>query len=261
MVNIIKYLSILALSLGWNLAFAQGGEANEPTPEELDAAWTAEDAAREAAMYSDEIIDPRNVDPLGDATSASDLVVQARVASQEYVYDAAGNPQTVTTFKIDTVLKGAHGGNEITVVQDGGPVKDSADNIVIVSDTEFFNVGEDELLFLAVDADNDYATQQVVIRQRFRVYEGQVFTSDGNGVNLITSPDGNGHSLAASRDRHPDRRFTEVQIGDHTLTKNFGGGEANAPDSGNGENAAAGSGAAGYASSVDIGTLSAAIAN
>lgn len=256
----LKFLFIAAIFCITPGLIQAAGEDFEPTPEEQDAAFTAADAARERALFSDEIIDYHNTDPVGRATDTADLVVRGRVKSQFYAYDAAGSPLTHTTIEIHQVLKGEHPNGEITLVQPGGPAKDNNTSVVLVSDVQYFNVGEQELLFLAVEPDSPYAMRRVTVRQRFRILGGQVFTVDGRGVTLRPTPGGKGFGIVLSVDRHPAPRFTQVQIGAHTLTKYFGGRDEGAPDAAAGIPASAGV-TPGYDSSVDVDTFSTTIEN
>lgn len=232
------------------------GEANEPSPEELDAAFTEEDAAREAAAWSDVVIDRSRPDPLTGMTASADLVIRGTVVSQDYVYDEKGRPFTHTTLAISEVLKGSHTAPEVTIVQEGGPAKDNPDNIVIVSDHQYFNEGENELLFLDINS-GEAAPSRVAIEQRFRIFNGQVYDEHGRGVLLEAREEGKGYRLGLSRNRNPAPRFAQIHIGPHTLTKNFDS-EDGAPDSGGGETKPERD-VPGYRSSVNVSDFSAAI--
>ncbi|MDZ7785303.1 MAG: hypothetical protein U5K56_20910 [Halioglobus sp.] len=256
-VNFRHFLVIPAFLLLCNWAGAQPlGEVAEPSPEELDAAFTEEDAAREAAAWSDVVIDRSRPDPLERMTSSADLVFRGAVASQEVVYYENDLPYTHTTLSITEVLKGSHPGSQITLVHEGGPAKDNPENIVMVSDARHFDEGENELLFVDVNP-GESAPRKVSVEHRFRIYNGKVYDEHGHGVLLEPGEEGKGYRLGLSRDRNPAPRFSQIHIGPHTLTKNFGK-EDSAPDSGGGEPQARRV-VPGYQSSVDITTFSAAI--
>lgn len=220
--NYFKMALVVVIGCHWTLALAQaGGEASEPSPEALDAAFTSEDAAREAAAFSDEIIEPGVLDPLQAMAGDSNLVFRGRVKSQSYAYDTDGTPSTHTTIVIDGVIKGDYPDGEITLTQQGGPSQSDPDEVLMVSTAQYFNVGEEELLFLNVDPDNRTALDRAHVDQRFRIYQDKVYSEDGHGVILEPVAGGSGHRLALSRDRHPSKRFNTIRIGSHTLTKNF----------------------------------------
>lgn len=232
------------------------GEANEPSPEELDAAFTEEDAAREAAAWSDVVIDRSRPDPLTAMTASADLVIRGTVVSQDYVYDEKGRPFTHTTLAISEVLKGSHTAPEVTIVQEGGPAKDNPENVVMVSDAHYFNKGEDELLFLETNP-GEGLLRRVLIEQRFRIYNGKVYDENGRGVLLEANDSRESYRLAMSRNRNPAPRFSQIHIGPHTLTKKFGPQDGT-PDSGGGEPQRE-SDMPGYRSSVNVSDFSAAI--
>lgn len=244
------------LFLGNGAGAQPAGEASEPSPEELDAAFTEEDAAREAAAWSDVIINRSRPDPLTAMTASADLVIRGKVVSQEYVYDERGLPFTHTTLKISEVLEGSYSAPEVTIVQEGGPAKDNPENIVMVSDAHYFNEGEDELLFLEINP-GEAPLRRILIEQRFRIYNDQVYDENGRGVLLEANEEGKGYRLGLSRNRNPAPRFSQIHIGPHTLIKNFGE-EDRAPDSGGGQ-AQPQRTVPGYQSSVNVTTFSAAI--
>ncbi|GAB5453516.1 MAG: hypothetical protein Hals2KO_38440 [Halioglobus sp.] len=256
--NPSRVTTCLLLSLACSTASAQSGEALEISPEARDAAWTSADAAREAALFSNTASGTARTSlTLSDGAAATDLVFSGRVTAQSYVYDNAGRPFTHTTVRIDTILKGSYAGPEITLVQEGGPEKDSADNIVLVSDAQYFAVGEEELLFVDLDLANPVATQRVAVRQRFRIYSGKVFGVDGHGVLLQSSARSAGQTISWSNDRHPAARFSQFQIGKHTLTRHFTDSAAQSTAGPGSPQARAA--APGYQSSVDVDTFSASI--
>jgi len=204
-------------------ALAQpSGEALERSPEELDAAFTEDDAAREAALWSDVVIDRGRPDPISAMTNAADRIVVATVASQAYTDNEDGLPVTQTTFQVDRVLKGDSTPTRFTIVQDGGIPSDRPDEIVIVSHAFYFSVDQQELLFLSSDA-GDSGDQAPSIEHRFRVFEDRVYDENGRGILIEEKVEGPGYRMGVSDSRHPAPRFRQIEIGPHTLTKQFGG--------------------------------------
>jgi len=223
-VKYLKTLMVLAFGLQCGLALGQplpGAEATEATPEERDAAFTAEDAAREAAAWSDVIIDRAAPDPLASMSASSDIVIRGTVASQDVVYDGNNIPFTHTTLSISEVLQGSYSADEVTVIQEGGPSKTEPDNVIMVSDTHYFDVGNEELLFLKLDPDNAYETQRVVVRQRFGILNGKVFDENGRGLIYTETQEAPGYRLSWSNNRNPHPRFREFHIGPHLFSKQF----------------------------------------
>lgn len=250
-----KPLVVLTLFLLCNWAAAQpGGESTEPSPEQLDAAFTAEDAAREASAWSNVVIDRSNPDALGKMAAATDLVFRGAVKSQKVVYDSNDLPFTHTTFTILEVLKGAYPAQEITLIYEGGVSRDNPENVVIVSDARYFNVGEEEFLFVELDPENPVPSRRVTVDHRFQIYEGQVYNEDGHGLLLLPDADKQGYRLQWSRDRNPAPRFGKIHIGSHALTKVFSD-EKSYPDSGGEEPALARRSTPGYDSSVNVETF------
>ena len=253
-------IAIIAMGFSWNMAIAQhGGEASEPTPEELDAAFTSEDAAREAVLFSDQIPDRAAADPLGDMISEADLVFRGTVAAQSYVYDSNDGAFTHTTFTIAEVLEGDYASDTITLVQLGGPSK-TDDTVSMFSTSHYFNVGEEELLFLALDPEQPAAQNRTTIQFRFPVFEGQVYTGDGYGLIVEPVDDGARHNVGQSSSRNPDARFRQINIGSRTFTKHFSS-EENVSGSANTDENARQAAPAGndFLESVDVSTFSAAI--
>lgn len=248
-----KIAAILLFSSlsAWAVAQPDG----ELTPEQLDAAFTTEDAAREAALWSDEDIVRAPVDPLARMSAESDLVVLGTVTGQEVVYDDRDIPFTHTTLAITEVVDGSYEGGLITLVQEGGPLKHKPENVLILSHTHYFTPGEEELLFLALDPDNPYPQQQVLIKHRFGVLNGKVFSENGRGLILAASEEPPGYTLSFSRDRNPHPRFTDFKIGPHEFSKQFTqrGYQSEAP----GQPVAGGrpDTRPGYQAGVDIGTF------
>ena len=220
------------------LAAPPPGEENELSPEYLDTHFSAEDEKRMMAGFSDEILPDPAPNVVKQLAERADLVFFGRVLDQNYVYDEKGVPSTHTRFSVDEVLKGEYPQSELVLVQLGGPSA-SGDGGVLSSESSYFNVGEEELLFLkrrqaaatATDARGGYE-----IRNRFRVLDGKLFNDDGYAV-IMNDAGG----LGLSRDRHPDERFSTINMGTHKLYKQFSersrgdgdsGGEAqpNAPE-------------------------------
>jgi len=218
-----KYLAAMLLApLVTTGAVAQPtGEAAEPTPEELDAAFTEEDAAREAALWSDEVIERGPADPLADMSAEADLVLRGTVTGQEVVYDANDVPFTHTTLSVNEVLEGSYSDALITVVQQGGPLKDEPGNVLILSHTHYFTPGQEELLFLELNPDSPHPQLQVVITNRFGVLNGKVFSENGRGLIYTETEDAPGYKLSWSGDRNPHPRFSEFKIGPHEFSKGF----------------------------------------
>ncbi|MEZ5573847.1 MAG: hypothetical protein R3E64_17805 [Halioglobus sp.] len=257
--NIVIFL-VFGLQCG--LAIGQpppNGEAYESSPEELDAAFTAEDAAREAARWSDAVIVRSTPDPLANMAASSDLVIRATVASQQVVYDASDMPFTHTTLSILEVLQGNYSADQITVIQEGGPAKNKPDNVIMVSDTHYFSEGSEELLFLALEPDSVYDTRKVAVKQRFCVQNGQVFDENGRGLIYTETQQAPGYRLEWSKDRNPDSRFRDFRIGPHLFSKQFRD-EAKGTDSGGELPAQARrSVSPAYQASMDVGAFSAAL--
>ncbi|GAB5452524.1 MAG: hypothetical protein Hals2KO_28520 [Halioglobus sp.] len=220
------FMLVPALLLSSGMVFAQSyGEASEPTPEALDAAFTAADAAREAAMFSDQIIDRSPTDPLAAATAAAEVVVRARVVGEQVHYDANDIPFTHTTFAIEELIAGTSPGAEFTLVQEGGPSRTDPEMVYMVSESHYFDTGAEEVLFLSVEPGTSAVdSPRVSVQQRFSVLDGRVYTESGRGLILTPSKSGAGQRVQFSADRHPDPRFREIRIGSHTFTRQYGGG-------------------------------------
>lgn len=218
-----KIILLIALGLSGTVAIAApGGEAGEPTPEALDAAFSAEDAARVAAGFSAETAGEIIVDPLAAMVDLVDLVFRGVVVSQSYEYDAAGTPFTRTIFSISEALKGEQSSGQVTLLQPGGPSSTDSDRVMMVSDAQYFNVGEEELLFMNLDPGSEYETLRATVMSRFRILGERVYNEDGFGVRL--EPLGHGaHRLALDQQRSEDERFTRITIGPHSLDKRFVG--------------------------------------
>jgi hypothetical protein len=230
LVTIIRKSIFLFLGLSWVTAPAlASGEGSEPTPEFLDAAFSAQDAARVAAGFSDTAPVETPGNPLADMAAAADLVFLGTVSAQAYRYDERGTPSTHTTFSISRRLRGEHVPGEITLVQRGGPSR-SGDRILMVSDARYFNVGEDEVLFVDLDPGNPLAALRTRVLNRFRIYEGRVYDEDGYGVTFI--PMGGGaYRLELSAARSLAQRFWRIHIGSHWLEKRFEDEGETSPDS------------------------------
>jgi len=246
---------IILLGFYWNMAVAQ--DSTEMTNEERDAAWTAEDAAREAAQRVPAVAaaDAVPVDVLGQLTGEADVIFRGIVQYQTVDYGADGIPYTKTTFAVNNKLKGDFGGNQFTLVQVGGPGKNDGDPSMMSSNSRNFDVGDEELLLLGAEAGNGVRYVQI----RFRIYGGQVYDEDGRGVFVKSVNGGNGHILELSADRNPDPRFREIHVGSHTLYKNFGDDNVEYPDmAADGESISRAAGSS-YTGGAKVGTLIAAI--
>lgn len=196
------------------------GEALEPSPEAMDAAFSEADAAREAALWSDVIIDRSRPDPITAMTASADWVIRGTVTAQEFIDNEKSLPFTHTTLVVDELLKGQNVPSEITIVQQGGISPSNPENIVMVSHGHYFTVGEEELLFIEVNPEQT-GHRRLVIEQRFRIYQGQVYDENGRGLIVAEKEGEPGLKLEVSRNRHPSPRFAHFYIGPHRLTKNF----------------------------------------
>ena len=187
--------------------------------EELDANFGVEAEAAMRARFSDKV--PQTVDVVtpADLAARAALVVEGTVADIYFTYEGPFNqPYTHTVINIARVLRGEHAEPTLTITQMGGPSQDGT-MVNMVSHTEFFEIGERELLFLDVDAEN------ARIKNRFRIYEGALYNRDGFGV--VNSAEG---GLRLSGTRNPAERFRRIQIGSETLYKNFSEPEPYAED-------------------------------
>ena len=159
---------IACLTLGMS-GFAQAaGEDSEPTPEQIDAAFTSEDAAREAARWSKTIRQRDERSALERLSEEADLIFHGTVHSQEVHYRGNDIPFTHTRFAISDLVKGEVDGGFFTLVQEGGPDRLDPQKVLLVSKSEYFARDEEELLFIAFDA----ATGSHMVRERFRIMEG-----------------------------------------------------------------------------------------
>ncbi len=215
-------IACVVLGLQCNTATSQvPGEENEPTPEYVDANFGEDDAARMAAGFSDRVPSELVGRNLVGMTSAADLVVRGLVLAQEYHYDVQDVPSTHTTFLVSEELKGNHAATQVTLVQRGGPAKDNADKIMMSSHSHYFNVGEEEVLFLETDPENSSPFQRVSVMSRYRVFKGKLYSDDGRSVILFPLQNGDDYRIAHGVDRNPDSRFKHIQIGTRRLGKTF----------------------------------------
>ncbi len=194
------------------------GEENELSPEYLDAHFSAEDEKRMMAGFSDQILPTSPANVVKQLAEGADLVFFGRVVEQNYVYDENWVPSTHTWFSVNQVLKGEYSQAELMIVQLGGPSV-SGEGGVLASDTRYFTVGEEELLFLKHRQSVATATaphNSYEIKNRFRVLDGKLFDEDGYAVIMDDAG-----SLSLSRDRHPDERFSTINMGTHKLFKRF----------------------------------------
>jgi hypothetical protein len=262
LVAYLRTALLIFLGLPGNIAVAQvNGEEGEPTPEYLDATFTSEDAARVAAGFSDRIMAEPSTDPLENMGDAADLIFRGTVLSQTYAYDAAGIPSTHTTFLITEQLKGNHQSDEITLVQPGGPSQLDSDEVMMVSTARYFNVGEEELLFMGLDPESQVESRRATVLSRFRIYGDKIYNEDGYGVIVVPLDGGTRYRLVHSPDRNPHARFRRINIGSHRLNKQFGEENTSSTDVSERNTGAgrAGSGNNGYSDSADIDAFSALI--
>lgn len=213
MANVSASLLSVFLLLPPITAIAQETLRLEPSLDEIearDANFGPEDYAAMRARYSDKIPRPPDLLTPATLTADADLVVEGSVQEIYYTYEGDfEQPYTHTVINVSRVLHGEHAEPTLTVTQMGGPLQDGI-TVNIVSHTEYFNVGEHELLFF--DADNEH----VRISNRYRVYEGNLYDADGYG--LLNSPEG---GLRLSKFRNPAERFRTILIGKEVLYKNF----------------------------------------
>ncbi len=226
----IKSLTTIVFSVfsAFYLSFAAAepfGEENEPSLESLDEPYTEEGAARLAAGFSSEVIEATPADSVKNMSNAADLIFIGNVVEQSYVYDDANLPSTHTTFSVTDILKGGYPAAELTLIQQGGPLL-SGDGGFMVSTTRHFNIGEEEVLFVNLDSNNETERNRITIASRFRIHNNHVYNGDGYGV--IMGPSGN---LTLSYDRHPSKHFKQINMGTHTLTKHHSVDNDGNPDS------------------------------
>lgn len=215
------------------------GEASELTPEEVDAAFTAADAAREATRWSP-VVRPRDErSALERLREEADLIFHGTVHSQAVEYRGNDIPFTLTTFAISDLVKGEADGGFFTLVQEGGPDRHDPEKVLLVSTSEYFATGEEELLFVSFDQ----ATGQHSVRERFRILEGLTYNANGRGVVVEQGAPGSRAGLRLTRGRNADARFRTVPLGRAALYKQFGDDTEN-PDGGPGAAAAPGRAAA-----------------
>jgi hypothetical protein len=201
---------------------AQDAIGREPSLEDieaLDADFGPDDYAAMRARYSDEI--PKRPDPVTPATlvAKADLVIEGIVRDIYYTYEGDfKQPYTHTVIDVTSVLKGEHTESTLTVTQMGGPSQDGT-SVSIVSHTEYFNVGERELLFLEGDIEG------LRIKNRYRVYEGDLYNVDGYG--LLSNAEG---GLRLGDTPNPAERFRTIYIGTEVLYKNFSEPDVNEVD-------------------------------
>lgn len=263
-----KTAIIVLLGFYWSMAVAQ--ESAEMTNEERDAAWTAEDSAREAAQRVPAQPSSASTDPLGDLTGKAEVIIHGTVTMQTFVYDADGTPFTETTFSVIEVLKGDIAGDQFTLVQEGGVARDDSDKVMTSSNSRDFTVGEEEILLLgpetgkskvsrgaAFDSDSSIRSTTREVQIRFRIYGGKAYDEDGRGV-FVETLEGGGQRLALSRDRNPAALFSEIRIGSHTFTKFISDSDR---DGAEGRASVERATTPSYTDGTDAGTLIAAIKN
>lgn len=219
----IKAILFLVLSLHCCAVFSQlVGEEHEPTPEYLDATFDKDDVRRVAAGFSDAAPNDNATSVLGGMTEAADLVVRGQVLSQEYDYDERGVPSTHTTFLISEKLKGEGTKNQLTLVQRGGPAQNDPDKIMMTSHAHYFNVGEEEVLFLETDPVTTSPFLRVAVMARYRIFQDRVYSEDGHGVVVVPLQNGKDFGLKQSEVRNPDPSFKNIYIGTQRFEKKVG---------------------------------------
>ncbi len=207
-------------------ALAQAsGEASEPTPEQVDAAFTPADAAREAARWSKTIRPRDERSALESLSEEADLIFHGTVHAQEVQYRGNDIPFTYTTFAISDLVKGEADGGFFTLVQEGGPDRYDPEKVLLVSTSEYFATGEEELLFIAFDQ----PTGTHMVQERFRILEGLTYNANGRGVVIQQAGPGARPGLRLTRGRSADERFRTVPLGTTALYKQFGDDTGN-PD-------------------------------
>lgn len=185
------------------------GEEYEVSPEDLDKKFTKKDYDIMMSKFSDKIITTQEKSLSDKMSEGAQLVLIGEIINQSYTYDSSDVPTTHTTIKISSVLKGNNPSDEIVLTQKGGPRKDG-DGGFIYSDTHFFSVGDEELLFLGIEPGDKLA-----IKSGYRVFQGQLYDEDGYGLII------NANNIRLSKNRHPDESFSQINMGDHVLTKGF----------------------------------------
>jgi len=220
----MQYLKATALSLILFLpqtaVIAQ--VEREPSREEieaLDANFGPDDYAAMRARYSDEIPKTKAAVTPADLVAKAELVIEGTVRDVSYSYEGEfKQPYSHTVMDVARVLKGEHAEPTLTITQMGGPSQDGT-SVNVVSHTEYFNVGERELLFLERDK------ERIRITNRFRVYQGALYNADGYG--LLSTAEG---GLHLSNTRNPAERFSTINIGSEVLYKNFSVPDENEAD-------------------------------
>lgn len=211
----------ILLSLAHPMAMARDlDEANKPSREELDANFGPAEQQAMNARFSDKIPDTTSgaVTP-SRLAAAAELVVVGTVEQIIFTHEGEYNqPFTNTTLRISKVLKGEISGDELTLKQQGGPSLDGQ-TVNIVSHTEHFQRGAEEILFLVREKD------QWHIMKRFGIDEGLLYDPDGFGITM--SEDG---ALGLTEERNRDPRFSTIDVGVDVLTKHFSDSSEGEPD-------------------------------
>lgn len=245
--KILNAIALIISCLATTVSFGQAAsEANEPTPEDLDAAFTSEDAAREATRWSKVIIPPDRRTALERMTEEADLIFHGTVQSQQVIYGGNDIPFTHTTFAITDLIKGEADGGFFTLVQEGGPDKLIPHKVLLVSTSQYFSVSEEELLFIGFDQ----ATDTDTVQQRFRVLQGNMYNENGRGVIVEQHSADSRAGLRLTRGRDPDKRFRTVPLGSGALYKQFGDNRTDTDDGPGGPLRAVSAGASSLGSSV-----------
>lgn len=222
--NLASVKTLLRVLIGLVICGASaqaGNEQFELSPEQRDAAFSAQDAAREAQAWSTQALERNTSDALSQLAADADLIFRGRVESQSFEYDSAGTPFTRTEFVLADVVKGERSAAQFTLLQEGGPSQSGDGRVLLVSNSRHFAVGEEELLFVELHPAEFRADRRAAVQHRFRIYQERLYTEDGQGVILSQAHERGQRRLELSADRHPAPRFSRIQIGEHTLTKRF----------------------------------------
>lgn len=231
--KIVRNLVLIFASIYAGVCAAQQvGEEFESTPEQLDEAFNAQDAVREAARWSNVVSAPDKRTPLERMTDAADLIFYGTVQSQEVLYEGNDIPFTHTTFVVTNLIKGETDGAAFTLVQEGGPDRHIPHKVMLSSTSHYFALGEEELLFVTFDK----KTGTDMVQQRFRVMQGNMYSENGRGVIVASRASDNKPALQLTRGRSADKRFRTVPLGSSALYKQFSDDKPNT-DAGQGATA------------------------
>lgn len=113
----------------------------------------------------------------------SNLVVRTRVANVEYKTGGPGGlPYTIVTFNVQGASRGAAGGS-IVIRFLGGP--DGQGNVTEVSNAPIFQKGDEDILFINNNGQNNGCPLVDCAEGRFRVLRGAVYDSNGAPVRSL----------------------------------------------------------------------------